>query len=257
MFYKDPQRLPIHYLDDLFHIGEKRLALPALLDLIERNPERFSPDVLTRPLWQSYLFPVIAQTGGPSEIAYFCQIGQLFELFGRQQPKYFPRLSAIIIEKRAETLFEKYNFTHDDLYGDVEQLINRIAALSFPEEVNKKVAEFRTGLHDSYEDLMRFLLEYDKNLGENAKQTYIKIDFAMNNLEKKLFARHKKKMEDIRQQIYRLAGTIWPDRQPQERVLNINYFISKYGFGIVDFIVKKLDCENGDNQIIRISEYTK
>jgi len=256
LFYQNPDRKPIHYLDDSFHLGQKRLALPAMLDLIERNPEKFSPDVLTRPLWQSYLFPVLAQTGGPSEIAYFCQIGRLFEIFDLQQPTYYARLSASLIEKRAEALFDRYELTIEDMAGDVEQLINRIALQSFPKEIEKRFEEFRSKFEENFEDFMSFLNQHDKNLDSLSKQTYGKIDFALSNLEKKVFAQHKKKIQDICNQIYRMSNLLYPEHTPQERLLNINYFISKYGFGVVDFIIHKLDVKNKKHQLINLSEFT-
>jgi uncharacterized protein YllA (UPF0747 family) len=249
--------MPIHYRDDAFHVGEKLLGLPAMLDLIDKYPERFSPDVLTRPIWQSYLFPVVAQSGGPSEIAYFFQIGRLFELFGLVQPYYFARAGATIVEKRQEDIMSRLNISYADLAGDVEQLVNRIAEESFPEDIKTRVGRFREGFNEEFEDYAGFLIDYEKNLEPMIKQTRGKIDFALSNLEKKILSQHKKRMETTRGQIYRMAEAIFPDDVLQERKLNINYFISKYGFGVVDFIFDSLDVGTDDHQLIYMSRFTK
>ncbi len=257
MFFHDPGRLAIHFLDESFHVGDKRLGLPGMLDLIDRNPEKFSPDVLTRPLWQSYLFPVVAQTGGPSEIAYFSQIGKLFRLFDLTQPCYFPRASATIVEKKPEELFRKYNFNIEDLTGDIEQLINRIAAESFPKEIDNIIRSFRKTMEEEYARFEKEMIAYDENLEPNAKQTYGKIDFALNNFEKKIFSQHKKRMQTVRNQIYKLNEMLYPNKNLQERSLNINYFIAKYGFNVVGFIARSLEVSTVEHQIIPLSKFVE
>nr|MBN2276763.1 bacillithiol biosynthesis cysteine-adding enzyme BshC [candidate division Zixibacteria bacterium] len=256
LFYHNPGREPIHYLDEAFHYGDKRVGLPAMLDLIDRNPEDFSTDVLTRPLWQSYLFPVVAQIGGPAEIAYFCQIGGLFKLYDITQPYYYPRVSATIIEKRTEELFRKFNLKLSDLTGDIEQTINRMADESFPREIMKKMERFRKVLDDAYLVFENDMVEFDDKLEPMSKQTYGKIDYAIKEYEKKIFAAHKRKMKDDRNQIYRMVHVAYPGGKLQERSLNINYFISKYGFGVVDYIVDNLNVETTDHQMIYLSRYT-
>jgi bacillithiol synthase len=255
LFYHDPDRTAIHFLDDSFHVGEKRLGLPGILDLIDRNPEKFSSDVLTRPLWQSYLFPVVAQVEGPSEIAYLGQIGKLFRLFDLARPRYFPRASATILEKRSEELMDKYNIKMDDLTGDIEQLINKIAADSFPADIEEIIQSFRRKMNDEYARFEKAMIAYDESLEPNSKQTYGKIDFALSNFEKKIFGQHKKKMESVRHQIYKLAELLYPNKNSQERSLNINYFIAKYGFGVVGYIARSLDVGTTEHQTIRLSEF--
>ncbi|MEW5925248.1 MAG: bacillithiol biosynthesis cysteine-adding enzyme BshC [Candidatus Zixiibacteriota bacterium] len=255
LFYHFPERTAIHFLDDSFVVGEKRLGLPAILDLIDKYPGRFSPDVLTRPIWQSFLFPVVAHTGGPSEIAYFCQIGNLFKLFGLSQPYYYSRVGATLVEKRYEDFLDKYNIDLFDLTGDIEQLVNRILADSFPEKLEKDLESNRNRIEKDYADYASQIIDYDQSLGPMTEQTWGKIDFALKNLEKKIFSQHKKKMETTRVQVYRLANALYPNHTFQERMININYYISKYGFGIVDYIIEKLDMETSDNQMIYLSQY--
>ncbi len=257
LFYHAPTRTPIHYLDDCFIVGDKKLGLSGMLDLIEKYPERFSPDVLTRPIWQSFLFPVVGQIGGPSEIAYFCQIGNLFDLYNLVQPYYYSRANATIIEKRQEELLEKYAIKFNDFSGDIEQLFNRISSDSFPEDLSQKLEEFRAKFSEDYNQFTDAVLGFEKSLDKMADQTYGKIDYALKNFEKKIFSQHKKRMDVVRQQIYRLETALYPNHSFQERTLSVHYFISKYGRGIIDFIVDRLEVETTDHQLIYLREFGK
>jgi len=255
LFYHDPERKAIHFEDDSFIVGDKKLGLPALLDLIDKYPEKFSPDVLTRPVWQSYLFPVVAQSGGASEIAYFCQIGSLFELFGLVQPYIESRPAVTLVEKRQQEFLENYDIKLSDLAGDVEQIANRILSDSFPEEIKTKLSEFNANIKTGFEDLSETSFKNYSNLEPMSKQTYGKIDSAMGHLEKKVYSQHKKNNDIIRNRIYRLASSLYPNKTFQERVININYFISRYGYGVVDFMIEKMDINATENQMIYLSEY--
>lgn len=257
LFYHNPGRDAIHFADESFIVENRPIGLPGLLDLIERNPEKFSPDVLTRPLWQSYLFPVVAQAGGPSEIAYFCQIGQLFNLFKMVQPYYFARPSATLVERHHEEHMVKYGLELTDLTGDIEQLINRIVATTFPPDLEISFGDFKDKLRDLYGALGKQLVAFDESLETMVEQTWGKFDFALNNLEKKAFSSHKKGQKLTREQIYRLETALMPYRNLQERSLGISYFIAKYGPGIMDFILDRLDIGTREHQLIFLSELTE
>ncbi len=255
LFYHDPARKPIHYADESFVVGDKMVGLPGLLDLIERNPEKFSPDVLTRPIWQSYLFPVAAHVGGPSEIAYFCQIGRLFKLFKLTQPYYCSRPSATIVEHRQEELMESHGLSLEDIADDVELLINRLLGGYFPEETEAKLKQLRDKIGDDYKTMAKLIVDFDPVLKPMTEQTFGKVDFALNALEKKVFDQHKKRMKDTRNQIYRLVAALFPYHNLQERSYNINYYISKYGFGVVDYIINNLNYDSADHKMIYLSGF--
>ena len=65
----------------------------------------------------------------------------------------------------------------------------------------------------------------------------------------------RKKSKETRDRIYRLWHALVPNKTFQERSLNITYFISRYGFGFIDFLYEQLDCEESDHQLINLSEY--
>ena len=72
------------------------------------QPENFNANVLLRPVLQDYLLPTLAYIGGPAEIAYFAQVGVVYEkLLGRVTP-ILPRMSATLLEPRIERLLTKY-----------------------------------------------------------------------------------------------------------------------------------------------------
>lgn len=255
IFYNHDGRQPIMRDGDRFTCGEKTVTRDELLKCLHETPELLSPDVMTRPVLQSYLFPTLAQKGGPSEIAYLAQINPIFELFDLPAPCHQARPTLTVLEKRFEKQMEEYEISFDDLTGDIEQAVNRVLARSFPEELEKNYATLHESVKDAFDNFRSTSLEFDPSLKKFAEQVYGKIDYNLKAFEGKVFASHKKKSQETRDKIYRLQNAVCPNRGLQERSINITYFIARYGFGIIPFLYEKIDSEQKAHQIIKLSEF--
>lgn len=241
--------------DGNFTVGEKVFSRSELNDLIETEPQRFSPDVMTRPVLQSYLFPVISQKGGPAEIAYLAQVNPIFPLFARFAPYYKARPTATFIEKRYEKLLNEYNIEFSELTGDIEQVINRVLAESFPEDLEKRFAELSETVESEFKAFVERSLKFDPQLESVASTIYGKIDYNLKQFEGKVFSAHKRKSGETRDRIYRFYNALYTNRGLQERSLNVTYFLSKYGFGFLDFVYERLESEESAHQLISLSDY--
>ncbi|HLK51850.1 MAG TPA: bacillithiol biosynthesis cysteine-adding enzyme BshC, partial [Candidatus Angelobacter sp.] len=73
-YLEDGARTPVKHHDKEFFVGERKIATAEMLQETERCPERFSANVLLRPVIQDYLLPTLCYIGGPAEVAYFAQI---------------------------------------------------------------------------------------------------------------------------------------------------------------------------------------
>ncbi len=254
LFYNLDGRKPIHRDGDRYVAGDMSFTKEELLARIDEHPEKFSPDVMTRPVLQSYLFPVISQKGGAAEIAYLAQINRTFDLFGLAAPYHRGRPSLTVIEKRFEKLMAEHDIKFEELTGDIEQVINRILAKSFPDNIESKFNDFRGHLREHFQQFMNQALQFDPTLHNVAEQTMGKIDFNVKAFEGKVFSAHKKKSQETRDKIYRLHDALYPNRNFQERSINITYFLSKYGPNFVDFIYESMGCEQMAHQLVYLSE---
>ena len=254
LFYNCEERTPVFLEENHYKVGNRTFTKDELLECVEKHPERFSPDVMTRPVMQSFLFPVLSQKGGPAEIAYLAQINPIFELFGLIPPYHKGRASATLVEKRFEKTIEEYDITFEELTGDIEQVINRIMEKSFPEDLDIKFNELRNSVKEKFKEFSRNSLQFDMSLEKYSEQIMGKIDYNFNAFEKKLFSSHKKKSQQTRDKIYKLWHTLYTNRVLQERSLNITYFLAKYGLGFVDKLYDALDSEEKSHQIIKVTE---
>lgn len=249
-------RLPLRQDGEKFTAGSDAFDLPALRRELRAHPELFSPDVFTRPVMQSYLFPVYAQLGGPAEIAYFAQMSILHRLFCLPNPLRLARPTVTLVEKRFEKLLDDHSIRFEELTGDVEQIVNRVLAKSFPADLEQQYGAVRSDVASRFEAFTKASLQFDPTLQEFAKQTAGKIDFSLKSFEEKLFASHKKKQKETRERIYRLARTLYPNQGLQERTVNIAYFVARYGPGIVSYLKDRMEAGQTAHQLISLTEYT-
>ncbi len=255
LFYNLDGRKPVTRRDDGYLVGDQHFTQDELLAALEEHPERFSPDVITRPVFQSFLFPVVAQKGGPSEIAYLAQVNPVFRLFHLPPPCHSARPSATLVETRFEKLMEEYHIRFDDLTGDIEQAINRTLAQSFPTDLEKKFDSLQMDVLEHFNEFMHDAIDFDPGLKDVGMQTRGKVDYALNNFKGKVFSAHKKRQKQTRERIYRLQNGVYTNRGLQERSLNLLYFLSRYGPGLIDFVYEQLDIRQPAHQIIHLSDW--
>jgi uncharacterized protein YllA (UPF0747 family) len=210
---------------------------------------------MTRPVLQSFLFPVLSQKGGPAEIAYLAQINPLFKLFNLAPPYHMARASMTIVEKRYSQLMQDNHIEFSELTGDIEQVINRVLGQTFPASLEKEFEQLRQDIDYHINKFAEATLKFDPALKKSAEQTHGKIDFTLKNFENKVFASHKRKSQEVRDRIYRLHRALYPNHGLQERCLNISYFVSRYGMSFVSYLYDILDSEEKNHQIVDLSEF--
>jgi bacillithiol biosynthesis cysteine-adding enzyme BshC len=66
--------------------------------LIESEPEKFSPNVILRPLYQEMILPNLAYVGGPAEVTYWLQLKGVFDYFKVPFPILMPRNFALVLD---------------------------------------------------------------------------------------------------------------------------------------------------------------
>lgn len=94
--------------------------------LAEQNPEKFSPNVVLRPIYQQIVLPNVAYVGGPAEIAYWLQLKGIFDHYGVNYPVLFPRFSAVLLRRQISDKMSKLGISANDVFQGKEFLKNKI-----------------------------------------------------------------------------------------------------------------------------------
>lgn len=202
-----------------------RFSADELKELIKNHPEKFSPNVVLRPLYQETILPNLAYVGGPSELVYWLQLGALFEHFHTPFPLLMPRNFALVMPKAAENKWVKTGLSIRDLFltsdAALSKWIKEHAAtdLSF-DHAQKQLIDLEASLKKQSEAV-------DTTLGQHIAAIHATFRKKIAQAEKKLLRAEKKKHTDRSNQIQSTKDILFPNGSLQERRDNFLNFYAK------------------------------
>ena len=134
LFYGRSERFRLRCGPDGFEMSLKSGLIDAatLRAGFDEAPEKFSPNVLLRPLFQDALLPTAAYVAGSSEIAYFAQLKPVYARFGIPMPVVHPRLSATLVNSRVLALLARDGLGIEDVWAGRTDSV-RLRACLLPE----------------------------------------------------------------------------------------------------------------------------
>ena len=208
-----------------------------LLAILEKTPERLSPNALLRPVFQDTLLPTAAYVGGPAEVAYFAQSAVLYDkILGRITP-VLPRLSATLIEPAIATIMDKDEVQLPDATTTADELAQRLGARAMPIQLKRKLAAVGNALDTELGALTEYLSGIDQSLGTSAESSGSKMLYQMNRLRRMAATYELQKESSLRKHAEAITLNIYPDGHPQERVLAGVWFLARYGEGLIERLV--------------------
>jgi len=250
----DEGRYSIEPVENEYRLRRKRKSFTQeqLLELLENEPEKFSPNVLLRPICQDYLFPTAFYVAGPSEISYFAQIKPLYELYNIAQPMIYPRSSATILENSIGNSLEKYSIKVNDIFIDVEKIKKRIINSVEESSVDEMFDGITNQIETTFDRLKEKLIDLDKTIADSSNRYRDKILGTVSELKSKAEKAQQKKYEVTLRQIDRAAVHLFPKSNLQEREINFVYFASKYGEEFIKKLFDELQINKFEHQVIKL-----
>jgi len=230
----------------------KKFSKEEMLLLLESSPEKFSPNVLLRPICQDYLFPTGFYVGGPAEISYFAQISPLYKIYGIEAPFIYPRSSATIIEKGVKTILEKNNLSFSDIFLDENELINKIVSTSSDLNIENLFTKTSEEINMLFNPIDEMLKSIDKTLSDLTAKSITRIEETLKFLKTKATEAETRKYESTIRQLTKVRNVLYPNGNLQERELNFIYFTNKYGMEFLKLIFNELSINKFEHQIIEI-----
>ncbi len=237
-----------------FRLRKKRMKFTheELLKLTKEHPERFSPNVILRPICQDYLFPTGFYIAGPAEVSYFAQIMPLYEMFSIPEPVIYPRASVTLLEKNIKSILEKYFLKLQDVYLNQstlhEKVMNSLLSVNLDDlfkQVEGDVAKLMQSLKDK-------LGQLDKTTADASEKYKVKLLSSLIELKSKAVDSEKRKHEVVIRQLIKLADSVYPHETLQERKLNYFYFYNKYGAALLDKLFEGINVDEDKHQLIEL-----
>jgi bacillithiol biosynthesis cysteine-adding enzyme BshC len=191
--------------------------------LLDESPERFSPNVILRPLYQEVILPNLAYVGGPAEVVYWLQLRGVFDHFKIPFPILMPRNFGGVIDSPTKRKFAKTGLDLKDLFLEKNLLFNQwikkntVDNLSLQKEIE--------GAKALFEDIKKRAAQIDPTLLKHADAQASRSITSMQNIEQKMARAEKRKHADKLEQLGAVKDFLFPNGSPQERTDNfLNFY---------------------------------
>ena len=252
LFQLDGTRTPIRFQGESLLVGEQMHAPAALAAEAVDHPQRFSPNVLLRPVVQDALFPTICYVAGPSELAYLGQLRGVYEHFGVPMPLMYPRATATLIDSATRRFLNKYGVQMEDLQPKDESALNKLLQSQLPESVEQALSAAETALRRTLERVIEVIPAVDPTLAGAARTTLGRMEHDLRGLQNKMIHAAKKRDDTLRRQFTRAQAQIFPLGHPQERTLAGVFFLNRYGPALIERLLEELPLEMGQHWLVTI-----
>ena len=212
------------------------------------HPERFSPNVIMRPLYQEVILPNLCYIGGGGELAYWFQLKHYFNKEEIPFPILLLRNSVLIqTEKQAKKL-EKLNISNEDIFLKRNTFINKkvreISSIDIDFSSQKKY------LQTQFKELYILAEQTDKSFLGAVKAQEVKQLKGLDNLEKRLLKAQIRKLSDEVLRMTDIQNELFPNQSLQERNANFSEFYLEYGAELIPKLVENLGPLKGEFLIL-------
>jgi bacillithiol biosynthesis cysteine-adding enzyme BshC len=215
---------------------------------IANHPERFSPNVILRPVYEEAILPNLAYTGGPAEVAYWMQLKPVFESYHIPFPILLPRNFGMIIPNRIRHKIKKLKLNEADLFTERELLKKQVTKKITAQKLN--LNEERKQLNAILENIKYFAGEVDMSLSQMTEAETEKVSNSLDKIEKKMMAAEKRKHSDKMRQIDEIKEFLFPGNGLQERKENfLSFYTADAKF--IKKLIKAFDPFNLQFHIMR------
>jgi bacillithiol biosynthesis cysteine-adding enzyme BshC len=235
LFYLEGNiRERIEKQDDTWKVinTDKKFTKQGLLEELKQYPERFSPNVILRGIYQETILPNIAFIGGGGEVAYWLQLKDLFEHYKTPFPALVLRNSFLITEKKWHEKISKLGAATEDFFQPVQDLVNQLVIRESKNEV--KLNGSLSTLEQLYEEFKKQAAAVDTTLTQHVDALKLKTVHRLQELEKKMIRAERRKFTDQQRQIQAIKDQLFPKNGLQERYENISYYYAKWGREFID-----------------------
>ncbi len=222
----------------------------AIKEHLQEAPERFSPNVIMRPLYQEVVLPNLCYIGGGGELAYWLELKRCFDVFAVPFPMLLLRNSALLIsEKRSEKL-NRLTIPIRKLFLKRNDFINwHVRKIS---NINIDFAEQKKHLQEQFEAMHRLAGQTDKSFLGAVKAQEARQLKGLEHLEQRLLKAQKRRLKDQVARAVALQEQLFPRESLQERMMNFSEFYLEYGENLISVLKDELFPLDGGFKILTL-----
>ncbi len=255
LFYlKDNTRARIENKEGTYIVVDTDISFTEeeIVKELHANPDRFSPNVILRGVYQETILPGVAFIGGGGELAYWMELKNVFNEVKVHYPILQLRNSFIFMNEKQTAHWNSLGFSLEDVFKPLLEL--ELDYVKNQTKENLALTNHITSLNDLYASIQQDVIKIDTSLGDHAKNLSIQAQKKLALLEKKMIRAEKRKQQTSIDRIQAIKGSLFPKNSLQERVENFSEWVGAYGWDWVEAVLENSTTLNPSFTIITINK---
>jgi bacillithiol biosynthesis cysteine-adding enzyme BshC len=198
------------------------------------HPERFSPNVILRGLFQETILPNIAFIGGGGEIAYWLELKGVFENYKVPYPVLVLRNSFLVMESKWKEKLDRLRIPVTGIFHEERVLLNDLVKRESENQLS--LTGEITNVNSYYDKMKTVAKQVDDTLTVHVAALQTRAIKPLQELEKKLLRAERRKYEVEKRQLSAIKKALFPANGLQERVDNFMPYYAKWGDDFIKMI---------------------
>ena len=219
---------------------------------LHAHPDRFSPNVILRGVYQETILPGIAFIGGGGELAYWMELKNVFNEVKVHYPILQLRNSFMFMNEKQTAHWNSLGFSLEDLFKPMLEL--ELDYVKNQTKENLALTNHIASLNDLYASIQQDVIKIDTSLGDHAKNLSVQAQKKLALLEKKMIRAEKRKQQTSIDRIKAIKGSLFPKNSLQERVENFSEWVGAHGWDWVEAVLENSTTLNPSFTIITITK---
>jgi uncharacterized protein YllA (UPF0747 family) len=221
-----------------------------LLAELYGHPERFSPNVVMRPLYQEHTLPNLVYIGGGGEIAYWLERKKQFEFFDIPFPILMRRNSAMLIPAYIKNQIDDLGLDLTTFFENEDQIINKFLAEQTSVEID--LTSEKAEIEKSFGKIAWKAEQIDPSLAKWIAAESTKNQKLLEQMESRIRRSIKKREENKVKQIGKIKNKLFPGNGLQERYDNFFQYYLEEGPILIDHLIEAFDPVSNEFYMIKL-----
>jgi bacillithiol biosynthesis cysteine-adding enzyme BshC len=240
-YLKEQLRERLVFEDGVYKVNNTDISFTEeeLKKEIAATPERFSPNVVMRPLYQECILPNIAYIGGGAEVVYWLELKSNFDFYGVDFPILILRNSGLVIRKETAAKIKSMELSPADLFKSTDDIKNGWVQKHSSHDLT--LAEEWREIERTFDKIKLRSHKIDPTLSPSAAAVQARLKHAMDNFQKKLVKAEKRNHQTRLEQIEHIKDDLFPKNNLQERQENFGLSYVKWGQLFIDELIRNFE----------------
>ena len=239
LFYlKDNLRARIEKQDKQYIVVDSAIQFTEaeIIAELHQYPERFSPNVILRGVFQESILPGVVFVGGGGELAYWMELKNVFQAVGVHYPLLQLRNSFLLMRQKQAEQWTAMQFEEQDLFKPIHDL--EIAFVKKHASDALDLQDQMSHLTTLYTTIKNEVVKVDPTLGAHAENLAQQAKAKLHTLEKKMLRAERRKQAVDIQRIHRIKKELFPQDNLQEREAHFSKWVGHYDLSWIETIME-------------------